>query len=463
MKVYYLLALLLLLNAQAQGQGPVAMSLDECIQYALENNENAINAQLDNQIAQTQIDETLSQGLPQVNGNIAIIDNLEIQTSFVQDFISPGVYEILREEDLLPDDTPTPPLQTFPAAFGTNWSSNAGLTASQLLFDGSFFVGLQASRTVKLLSEKEQRQTEVDVVEGVSKAYYLVLIAQKNLEFLDRNFQTIDTLLYETIQMYENGFSEKIDVSRIKINHNNIKTDLKNSAELLVTSFNVLKFQMGMPIQTHLKLTDDLVSLEESLQTLNVDTSGAIFRRPEYDVLQTNKVLVDLNIKNFEFQYVPNLYANFNFGWTAGTNTFSDLTQFDNETWFRYTSLGVNLSIPIFDGLYKSSNIQRNKIQLQQIETSISQLENNIKREVVEAVAKHENALRDIEAQKENLDLSGEIYRITRIKYQEGVGSNIEVIQTITDYEEARNNYLSALYNAATAQIELKKALGTLY
>lgn len=433
MKLVTLFFTSLLISATAFGQESLSMSLEECIQYALEKNEDIINAKYDNDIAQTQIDETLSQGLPQINGNVGFTNNIEIQNVIVGDSA---------------------------LAFGTNYTGNIGLTASQLIFDGSFFVGLQASKAVKLLSQKEQRQTEVDIVEGVSKAYYLTLIAEENLKFLSRNFQTIDTLLYETTLMYENGFSEKIDVSRIKINHNNVKTDLVNSTKFLITSYNLLKFQMGMPIELGLQLKDDLNTLESDLYSLNVDTTGAIYRRPEYDVLLTNRALVDLNIKNFNYQYIPNLYANFNLGWNGGNSSLGNMISGD---WFDYSSIGVNLAIPIFDGLYKSSNIQRNRIQRQQIETSISQLENNIKREVIESVVKHENALRNIDAQKENLELSSEIYQTTRIKYQEGIGSNIEVVQTITDYEEARNNYLSALYDAATSQIELKKALGTLY
>jgi outer membrane protein TolC len=453
--------LLLLSSLHGISQQRVSMSLQECIEYALKNNEDVQNARLENEIARTEIDETLSQGLPQVNGNIGVTNNLDIQVNPFPDFISPGVYDVLVEENLIaPEDRPSE-FGIVPAAFGTNWTVIAGVSASQLIFDGSFFVGLEASRTLKLLREKEQVRTEVDIVEAVSKAYYLVLISKENLEFLGRNFQTVDTLLIETEAMYNNGFAEKIDVSRIKIRHNNLKTNLKNSTELLATSLNLLKFQMGMPLGFNLQLTDELSSINLN-EAILVDSARAIYRRPEYEILQTNKTLVDLNIKNFNSLYLPNLYASFNMGWTSGTNTFQELTTFDDQTWFRYTNIGLNLSIPIFDGLYKSSNIQRSRIQKKQLETTVSQLENNIKREVEEAIIKHENALREIASQRENLELSAEIYNTTRIKYQEGVGSNIEVINTITDYEEARNNYLSALYGAATAQIELKKALGTL-
>lgn len=447
--------------SSAFGQDEMNLSLDDCISYALENNEQLAIAKLENDIAVTQINETLARGLPQVDGNIGVTKNFTIQTSFIQDFISPAVYGVLIDESLLPNGTEVPAPQTFPAAFGTEYSSQAGISARQLIFDGSFFVGLQAARTVKLLSERQQKQTEVEIVENVSKAFYLVLISQENLEFVGRNFATIDTLYNETLAMYENGFAEKIDVSRLKIQHNNLRTSLQNNTELLITSLNLLKFQMGMPLDTRLTLNGNLT--DATLTSVEETSPDAFKDRPEYNVLQTNKDLIGLNIKNFKSQYIPNIYANFNYGWTAGTNSFGDLTTFDNTTWFKYSNLGVSLSIPIFDGLSKRANIQRNKIQMEQVELSMSQFQNNVSREITEARINVQNARRNVEVQNENVSLAQDVYDITKIKYQEGVGSNLEVVEANTSLKEAQTNYLNALYEAITSQIELKKALGTLY
>lgn len=445
------------------GQEELAFSLDDCINYALQNNEQLEIARFENDIAVTQINETLARGLPQVNGNIGVTKNFKIQTSFIQDFISPAVYGVLINESLLPNGTTIPEPQTFPAAFGTEYSGIAGITARQLIFDGSFFVGLQAAQTVKLLSERQQKLTEVEVVENISKAYYLVLIAKENVEYLGRDFQTLDTLLLETKAMYENGFVEKLDVARLQIQHNNLRTNLKNNTELLVTSLNLLKFQMGMPIDQRMTLTGSITDAESQITNDDLDQNAAYANRPEYDVLQTNKDLIALNIKNFKSQYVPNIYANFNYGWTAGTNTFGDLTTFDNSTWFRYSNLGVSISIPIFDGLSKRANIQRNQIQMKQLEQTMEQFRNNVSREVIEAKIKAENAKRNVETQTENVALAREVYEITKIKYQEGVGANLEVVDANTSLKQAQTNYLNALYEAITSQIELKKSLGTLY
>ncbi|MBC6409572.1 MAG: TolC family protein [Ekhidna sp.] len=438
-------------------QESIGMSLDDCIKYAIEHNEQLEIARLENDISETQIKETLAGGFPEIDGSIEGTRNFSIQVTPIPDFISPSVYQVLVDENLVNDEQRE--FGTFPAAFGTDWNGKAGLSVSQLIFDGSFFVGLQAARTVKELSKKKEIQEKVDVIENVSKAYYLVLVSVKNLEFVARNFATVDTLYNETSALYENGFAEKIDVSRLKIQHNNLKVSLKNNTELLITSYNLLKFQMGMPLSERITLTDELT--DELISSVQTDQEGDYTIRPEYGVLQTNKNLIALNIKNFRSQYIPNLYADYKFGWNSGTDTFAELTDF-NDQWFKYSNLGLTLSIPIFDGFAKRANIQRNKIQMDQIQLNIDQFENNANREVIEARIKLENAKRSIEAQKENVALAQEVYNVTRIKYQEGVGSNFEVVETNTDLKESQTNYLNAVYEGITSQIELKKALGIL-
>lgn len=443
------------------GQEVLSLSLDECIDYALDNNEQLTIAKLENDVAKTQIDETLARGLPQINGNIGITRNFNVQVNPIPDFISPSVYGVLINENLINEGDRPAEFGIVPAAFGTDYAGQAGINASQLIFDGSFFVGLQAARTVKELSRVQQKQTEVEVVQSVSMTYYSVLIAQENLEFLGANFATIDTLLNETQAMYENGFVEKIDVSRLRIQHNNLKTELKNSTDLLINSVNLLKFQMGMPVSQRIKLKDDLSNVEEIIRT---DDGVEIYlNRPEYDVYQANLLLTDLNVKNFKSQYLPNLYASFNYGWNSGSSTFGDLMNINDETWFNYSNLGVSMAIPIFDGLTKRANIQRNKVQRKQIEEGLEQFKNNVNREVQESEIKLQNAKRNLESQEENVTLAEEVYDVTKIKYQEGVGANLDVVQANTSFKEAKTNYLNALFDVITSQIELKKALGILY
>ncbi len=437
-----------------------AFTIQQCIDYAKEHNESLRVAQMEREIAKGTIGETRALGLPQVNANIGIQHNINIQTSFIQDFISPATYGILFQEELLERRELDEP-STFEAQFGVPNSGNAAISVSQLIFNGSYFVGLEAARALKELRQKEYVKSEIELVENVTKAYYLVLISKENLNLIARNYERINKLYNETSAMYDAGFAEKIDVARLEIQRNNLRTNLATSTELLKVSLSTLKVQMGMPVDQPLKLVDDLDSVTEGLlevQAVAANPSDRI----EYAILDENRNLALLDIKNNKVQYLPNMYASFNHGWTSGTNNFGDLFNLNDETWFKTTNVGASINIPIFDGLQKRYKIQQAKATLSQVELGMQQLENSIQLEIQAARIKMNNAIQNLENQERNAKLAEEIYEITRIKYLEGVGSNLEVIEADTEFKNAQTNYYNALYDAIISKIELQKALGIL-
>lgn len=437
-----------------------AMTLKECIDYALENNDQLKIQAYEKDIAKGTIGETRSLGLPQVNAVAAFQDNLEIQTSFIQDFITPATYGVLFDEGLLEERDLGPPA-SFPAQFGTPVTGNAGFSVSQLIFNGSYFVGLQAAKALEDLTDREYIQSEIDVIDAVSKAYYLVLVSQENLELITTNYNRLSKLYNETSAMYENGFVEKIEVSRLKVQLNNLKSSLSAATEMLKVSLAALKLQMGMSPDSPLALSETLDSITLELEAIPANQVDPV-NRIEYDILQENRNLAMLDIKNNKVQYLPNIYANFNLGWTAGTNTFGDLWSFDDQTWFRYTNWGLTLNIPIFDGLQKKFKIQQARHKLSQTELGLTQLEKAFKVEELNARTALYNALNDYKINEENVALAEEIFKVAEIKYQEGVGSNLEVIDADSELKTAQTNYLNALYNALVAKIDLLKALGIL-
>jgi outer membrane protein TolC len=176
--------------------------------------------------------------------------------------------------------------------------------------------------------------------------------------------------------------------------------------------------------------------------------------------LQVNEQLIELDIKNNRVQYLPKITANANFGYNNGADNLGRLT--DLSRWNELGSWGLNLSIPIFDGLQKYNRIQKNKLQLQQIQNSSSQLKNSIDLEIVQARVELENSIKNLQVQRENLELAEEVFRVTKIKYQEGIGSNIEVTDAQYALEQAETNYYSAMYDALIAKVDLEKALGKL-
>lgn len=438
MRVHVLSALLVLISFAGFGQS-ASFSLQQSLEYALLNNQNLLNAKLERDISETTVKETLSRGLPQITANGGVSKNLIIPEV-------PFTNPITNEETTI--------------AFQRKYNGNALVNLEQMIFDGSFFVGLEAARTYRQLAEKDQIKTEIDIIEAVTKAYYGVLIAQERLELVDKNFNRLDSLLRETEILYDNGFAEQIDISRVKVQYNNIRTQRTNLLQFEEMSRYLLQFQMGMPVGTPMELTDNLENLETDLRS----TPSAGFNyadRIEYSQLQTNEALARLDLKNNKVKYIPTVNAFINYGGNMFADNASDLFRL-GTSWIPNSAYGVNISIPIFDGFYKSSLIQRNRLQIKQIENQFALLENNIELELREKRSQLNNSLERLKTEKENMELGMEVFRVTRVKYQEGVGSNLEVIEAETSYKEAETNYYVALYDALIAKVELEKAMGVL-
>ncbi len=461
MKVYQLLIILLTFGViRVNAQEDNVYTLEECIDYALEHNQEYLNAGLETEIADEFVRETISDGLPQIDGNIDLTYNIKIQTSFIQDFISPAVYGVLINEGVLTDVEPPQP-EFFPVQFGTKYSGNASISINQMLFDGSFFVGLQASRTYSELSRKEKTRTRIDVVANVSKAYYLAMVNQERQELIIKNYQRLDTLLQETTALYENGFAEKIDVNRIKVQFNNIRVEQQNIAKSVALTKALLKFQMGMSPKEDLELADQIEDLVFQEVPQQVFEEFDYNRRIEYAQIKTNQELNQLDIKNVSMGYVPSIDLFGAVGATAGTQESGQL--FDiSQNWFDYSAVGVRMYVPIFDGLRKSHQIQQRKIQALQLENEEERLKNSIDVEIQESATNYQRSVDNLRAQVENMKLAEEVYNVSKIKYAEGVGSSIEVTNADADYKEAQTNYYNALYEALVAKVDLQKAYGVL-
>lgn len=459
--VFPVLLILTLMTTGVMAQEAKTFTLEECIEYAIENNPQLKIAELEVDISKASVGEYRSIGLPQINGDINFTHNLAIQTNFITDFISPVTYQVLLQEGLI-EQIPNIDTTPIPAEFSTDYTARAGVQVSQLVFDGSYFVGLKAAATFKEVSAKQEIKTRIDVAEAVEKSYYAVLIAEENLELLATNYQRLDSVLNETELLYENGFAEKIDVNRIKIEYNNIKTSLKTATESLITIVAQLKYQMGMPVEEPLLLEGDLDKIK--MEPIDADlTEFDYAKRIEYDILNTNKNLVSLDAKRYKVAYMPNIMASFNAGFNSGTNNFSDITDFGNDqVWFDYSNWGLTMNIPIFDGLQKSYIIQQKKIELQQLNKNQQMLQNTIDLEIMQAKINLNNSIEQLNTQLENMELAKEVFDITRLKYQEGIGRNLEVVDADAAYKTAQLDYQTALYDALVARIELKKALGIL-
>jgi outer membrane protein len=448
---------LALLPLKAQDQLNQPFTLEECISYAVENNVRVKNERLNQGIAKAQVGEIFAQGLPQINASGNLTYNIQRQTNFL-----PGA--LAGQSGFIP------------VQFGTPYQSNASLSASQLIFNGSYFVGLRASKVFKELANKGVVKARIDVAEAVALAYYGVLVSEERLVLLQANLGRLDSLYRETQAMNEQGFAEAIDVQRLKVNLNNLETEYQNVQRSLAINLNALKFQMGLPLDQPIEIAERIQDFENLGQ---MEVSAFEYSdRIEYQQLNINRELTELDVKKTRSEYLPNLSAFFNYGYNAGRESFGDLFEptilqetdeqgnVINEravdTWNGFSSVGLNLNIPIFDGLLKANTIRRKKLLTQQVENQIQNLESAIELEAEQARITLVNSLQSLENQQENRKLAEEVFRVAKIKYQEGVGSNLEVVEAENALKSAETNYFISLYDALVARVAYQKATGAL-
>ncbi len=439
-KFYVGLCLLSSLAATAQ-----TFSLKQAVDYAITHQVQVKNSQLDLQNASAKINEIKAMGLPQVNGSVALTNNIVLQRMF----IPAKIFNPAAAEGEL-----------IAAKFGVENSGFANVTLSQLVFDGTYLLGLKASSVYKDLAVKSVTQSKQQVAENVTKAYYGILVNEKRLALLSLNVSRLDTLLKETRALNKQGFVEKIDVQRLDVQANNLRTELENVVRLQELSFSLLKFQMSYPMDEAIRLSESLDQVELSTFNLNPKGEFSYANRIEYSILQTQENLAELDYKSIKAGYLPRLLLNANYGYNAGANAFGDLM---TKQWFDNSAITVSLQIPIFDGYSKKYKAIQSQNNLQKVRQSYDLLKSSIDMQRSQASITLKNALESMKEQKANLDLANEISCVTRVKYQNGVGSNLEVLNAESSIKESQANYFTALYNALVAKVEVEKANGTLY
>jgi outer membrane protein TolC len=439
-KFYVGLCLLSSLAVTAQ-----TFSLKQAVDYAIVHQVQVKNSQIDLQNASAKISEIKAMGLPQVNGSLALTNNIVLQRMF----IPAKIFNPAAAEGEL-----------IAAKFGVENSGYANVTMSQLVFDGTYLLGLKASAVYKDLAVKSVSQSKQQVAENVTKAYYGILVNEKRLGLLRLNVARLDTLLKETRALNKQGFVEKIDVQRLDVQANNLRTELENVLRLQELSLTLLKFQMAYPMEEPIRLSETLDQVELSTFNLNLKGDFTYANRIEYSILQTQENLAELDLKSIKAGYLPRLLLNANYGYNAGANAFGDLM---TKQWFDNSAITVSLQIPIFDGYAKKYKAVQSENNLQKVRQSYNLLKSSIDMQRSQASITLKNALESMKEQKSNLDLANEISRVTRVKYQNGVGSNLEVLNAESSIKESQANYFTALYNALIAKVEVEKANGTLY
>ena len=418
-------------------------SMKAAIQYALTHSPSLQNTYLDYQIARQKIAEVRSAGLPQINSTTTLRYFVEIPTS------------------LVPGEFFGAPRGTFiPIRFGVPYNLEIGVTGTQLLFDGTYFVGLSAARAVKELTYRAYQRSRIETITAVSKAYLTVLITQERLRLLKENLDQLQTTLRQTKGLYEAGFAEKLDYQRLEVAYNNLQTEYNKAAELTALAYLTLKLQMGYPLDQPITLSDTLpelpLLLPDSLSLQNFDPA----QRLEYQILFAQRRALELNLRRYQVAYLPSLVFISSLATQAQRNEFNF---FDTkERWFPIAFIGFQLQVPLFDGLRKASQVSQARLELLKNQNDLYQLRQALTLEAQNARIQLLNALQNLAIQKRNLELAQTVLETTQKKVEAGLASTVESVQAQNAYQQAQLGYTTALLEAHSAYIDWQKALGLL-
>lgn len=440
---HYLLLLAIGLSAlrtNAQDE-PMTFSLYEATQYAMENSYVLQNTGQDVTIAQKKVWETISTGLPQVNGTANYNMFLNLPVSLIPaEFVGgePGTY--------------------IPVKFGQDYNSDFGFSVSQQIFDGSWIVGVSSAELYVSLSQQSHEKTEIDIRDAVSRAYYMVLISQRYQLVMEEYLDNTEKLFNETKIYYENGFREEQDVDQLKILLKNAENEVFRSERELKISKTVLKYAMGYDLNMEISLNDNLdifvLPLINKENTLAFDFNNHI----DYKLASSNFEVSEKLLKLEKSTYLPKLNAFYSYTKTA----YSNEANVFQEDWYPSSLLGFQATMPIFNSGQKRSKVQQAQIELEKADTELKYTEITLQKDYLTASAEMETAIERFRNDQESRDLARSILDKTQIKFNNGMVDSAELSQQETQYLNAFQALVGSTMALLEADLKLKKAVGAL-
>ncbi len=430
-------------------QTPVRMSMEECIDYALNHSHAMKNARLDVLIQEAQVKQTTAAALPHVNGKVDWNYFNKPQYSYIgaSSFSIPGMPKI-------PDDSLSKVRFTIP------YTVNAGVTVSQTIFDGSVLVALQARNTVMELARETEKITSENVRYNVYKAYNALIIARKQYNIIDRSLTLAREMQADLIKTREAGLAEKIEVDRSSVQINNLASDSMKVYNMLVISEQMLKYSIGMDINTPIVLTDTAIERRAAAAMSLVSDPVDYMQLPEYKALLIGLKLSRFDLKRYQLSALPSLNGVYTLGANTGAYYGKDVFKYDNYN--EYSMFGLSLNVPLFNGFMRKNQVSEAKLKIEKTKNDIENMKQTLDFQSASARTSLKNSMLQVQSQKRNMELSESVLELAQKKYKAGVGSNLEVTTAQTEMLRAQNNYFSALLDVINAEADLKKTLGLL-
>jgi outer membrane protein TolC len=455
---------ILFLTAASAQEKTMTFSLDEAIQFALENNYNTKAARNDSKSAKEKVWETTTIGLPQINAKVDYQNFLKQPVSLLPaaafDNTTSTVETIEQYFNLQANSRPTAPEGFIPVIFGTKQNMNASVTLTQLLFDGSYLVGLQAAKTFLKISNQAEEKTELITKEAVINAYGTVLVTENSVAILKKNIEILEKNYQDAKKIFENGLNEEEDVEQLEITLGNLKNQLKNVQNMQLIAYQMLNLSLGTPIDTKLVLTDSLDGLVTSTMNLAlISETFSIDKHIDFKIAENDRETKRLMLKLEKSNYLPSLNAFINYGTQAFSNSF---TFFNNDQrWFQQSLFGVGLNVPIFSSFGKNATTAQAKIALENADLRLEETKQRLRLQAEKAKNEYQFSIENYQTAKRNVGLAERIENKQRIKFFEGISSSFDLLQAQNQLYAQQQNYIQSMLDVIAKKAALENALNT--
>lgn len=436
--ILFSICLISLVSAQ---ENTNKFSLEEAVKFAIKNNYEAKTAKNNINAAKQKKWETTTIGLPQISGKVDYQNWLKQQLSLLPGEIVGGA-----------------PGTFVPVAFGTKQTMNAAVTLNQLIFDGSYLVGLQSAKTYLKISEQAKEKTELSIRESVINAYGNVLVAEKSISILESNLKILNKNLKDTQKIYENGFNEEEDVEQIQITLANVKSQLNKTRRLRDIGYKMLNLSIGRSIKEPLFLSDNLDTLIEKNITLSLLSKDFdLENHIDFKIAENDREGKRLLMQLEKSKALPSLSAFVNFGYAGNANSFDFLNR--SQKWFDSSLLGVSLKIPIFSSFQRRAKTQQAKIELENSDIQITQIKEQLTLGVAKAKSDYQFSIEQYDSAKQNLRLAERIEKKQQVKFFEGVSSSFDLSQAQNQLYTQQQNYIQSMLDVIAKKAALDSAL----
>jgi outer membrane protein len=428
-----------MIYAQQTENAPLNLTLAGAQAFAIDHNKMVRASRMDLEASRIALKEMITNTLPQVDATGNFADNLKLTTTLIpgEFFGQPGEY--------------------IPVKFGTQFNSSATIQAGIALFNAPVYIGIETAKLASQISQDNVEKSELDTKEAVAQAYYLILISEKSLTILDANIANLKETLNSTRAMYQAGMAESTDIDQMVSNVTAVENSRSTMQRTIELNYNILRFQLGLPVGSNIVLTETLDSIENAINIQILVSQGFDHRQNiTYRLTEGQERMSLLALKSAKASVLPVLSGFYRYGQMGMGD------KLDQVRWYPNSTAGLQISFPIFASSQRYQNIRKAQINLDKARTTKEMVqdqlllqEKQLRFNLINANLQYKNA-------KDNIDVSKRVYESNENKYRQGMISSLELTQANTLYLQAENNYITSLLNLLQTKLTLDKLLNNL-